>query len=122
MAEERTLCEAVKMKPRLVERPQDLKGRCQNHGMSPKGTADRDWNRHRREKCAADSKAGRTESSKHPNTIQEVRDLEFVQLVSSLALVQFFLTVMYIRCHCMLEVLICLLILYGATIKRFTRV
>lgn len=64
---ERPLCEAVKMKPRPVKRPQDLKGRCQNHGMSPKGTADR----HRREKCVADSKAGRAESSKHPNTIQE---------------------------------------------------
>lgn len=122
MAEERTLCEAVKMKPRFVKRPQDLKGRCQNHGMSPKGTANRDWNRHRREKCVADSKVGRTESSKHPNTIQEVQDLEFVQLVSSLVLVQFFLTVMHIRCHCMLEVLIRFLILYGATIKRFTRV
>lgn len=117
---ERPLCKAVKMKPRLVRDLKTSREDARTMGCLPRelqtGTGTDTGER-------SVLQTAKLERQSHLSTLtlyRELRDLEFAQLVLSLALVQFFLAVMYIWCHCMLEVLICFLILYGATIRRLT--
>ena len=54
--QETTLCEAVKVKPRLPWRPQDVRD-ARAMGYLLRKAASREWNQSKREKCVAVSKA-----------------------------------------------------------------
>ena len=105
--------ETVGLKPGLPWRPQDVgDARAVSHLLTEAAT--KEWNQPKRWKCVSDTKAERSGNLKSILTSHmEMESLEFAQLVCSLALVQYFLTmlpslhfgmVMYILCHYMLEV------------------
>lgn len=89
------------MKPRLDWRHQDV-GDAQDMGYLPRRAAKRNQNQLKREKyVAVNNKLESTLTS-----YMEMQNLDFVFLVFSHTLVQYFLPfgmVMSILCHCMLE-------------------
>jgi hypothetical protein len=106
---EKSLCEAVKVKPAFHWRPQNIGD--VSHDIVPR-KADRVRNRLLREECIVKLKG--TGDLKSALTADSgVQNLDFAQLVSGLALVQHFLTVfpllpvvmvMYILCRCTFKV------------------
>lgn len=56
---EKPLCQAVKVKPGLPWRPQNV-GDARAVGYLPRRTANRKWNQSKREKCAAANQAERS--------------------------------------------------------------
>lgn len=126
---ERPLCEAVKLKPGLPWRTQDIRdarvmGYLRGELLTQNSTSPR------RKKCVIVNKADQSWRSENILTSDmEMQNVEIAQWVFSLSLTQYFLTVipslrfgkvMYISCHCMLQVcdLFLILISQGIIVKR----
>jgi hypothetical protein len=107
------LFEAVKEKPGLPWRPQEVRDARIVDYLSRKA-ANRKWKLSKRKNCVASNKA------EWSWRFKEMQSLESAQLVFGLALVQYFLTVLsslcfgmvqYTLCHDMWKYMICSLIL-----------
>ena len=78
---ERPLCEAVKLKPGLPWRPQNV-GDARAIGYLSRRAANREWNQPKRKKCVSVNKAERSwRSEEYFDIRHSIQSLEFVQLV-----------------------------------------
>lgn len=89
--QERPLGEAVKVKPGLLWRPQDV-GDARAVGYLPRRAANREWDQPRREVCCGQQRWNRLRSEEHSDIRRGDLELELLCWSSVLLLVQCFLT------------------------------